>query len=75
MTRRSPRARSRRATLAPAALTLARGAARAGLSRLHVLQALRCAATLGLAVALARLAGALIETGGLDGIALGLAGA
>lgn len=75
MTRRSPRARSRRATLAPAALTLARGAARAGLSRLHVLQALRCAATLGLAVALARLAGALIEMGGLDGIALGLAGA
>lgn len=75
MTRRSPRARSGRAALEPAALVLARGAARAGLSRLHALQALRCAATLGLAVALARLAGALIETGELDGIALGLAGA
>ncbi|MCJ2030654.1 ATP-binding cassette domain-containing protein [Methylobacterium sp. J-043] len=72
MTRRSPRARS---APEPTALTLARGAARAGLSRLHGLQALRCAATLGLAVALARLAGALIETGGLDGPALGLAGA
>ncbi|GMA77779.1 hypothetical protein GCM10025880_41960 [Methylorubrum aminovorans] len=54
MTRRSPRARS---APEPAALTLARGAARAGLSRLHGLQALRCAVTLGLAVALARLAG------------------
>ncbi len=75
MTRRSPRARSGRAALEPAALVLARGAARAGLSRLHALQALRCAATLGLAVALAWLAGALIETGELDGIALGLAGA
>ncbi|KQQ20448.1 ABC transporter [Methylobacterium sp. Leaf123] len=72
MTRRSPRVRS---APEPAALTLARGAARAGLSRLHALQALRCIATLGLAVALARLAGALIETGGLDGVALGLAGA
>ncbi|ACB79475.1 ABC transporter related [Methylorubrum populi BJ001] len=61
--------------LEPAALVLAHGAARAGLSRLHALQALRCAATLGLAVALAWLAGALIETGALDGIALGLAGA
>ncbi|MFD6319525.1 ATP-binding cassette domain-containing protein [Methylorubrum thiocyanatum] len=61
--------------LEPAALVLARGAARAGLSRLHALQALRCAAALGLAVALARLAGTLIETGELDGIALGLAGA
>ncbi|MBA9071152.1 ATP-binding cassette subfamily C protein [Methylobacterium sp. RAS18] len=75
MTRRSPRARSGRAALEPAALILARGAARAGLSRLHGLQVLRCVATLGLAVALARLAGALIETGGLDGLALGLAGA
>ncbi|WHQ71442.1 ATP-binding cassette domain-containing protein [Methylorubrum extorquens] len=74
MTRRSPRARSGRAAPEPAALTLARGAARAGLSRLHGLQALRCVATLGLAVALARLAGALIETGGLDGLALGPAG-
>ncbi|UYW32568.1 ATP-binding cassette domain-containing protein [Methylorubrum extorquens] len=75
MTRRSPRARSGRAALEPAALALARGAARAGLSRLHGLQVLRCVATLGLAVALARLAGALIETGGLDGLALCLAGA
>ncbi|TFZ55721.1 ATP-binding cassette domain-containing protein [Methylorubrum sp. Q1] len=75
MTRRSPRARSGRASLEPAALALAHGVARAGLSRLHGLQALRCAATLGLAVALARLAGTLIETGQLDAIALGLAGA
>ncbi|APX87951.1 ABC transporter [Methylorubrum extorquens] len=75
MTRPSPSARSGCAALEPAALTLARGAARAGLSRLHGLQVLRCVATLGLAVALARLAGALIETGGLDGLALGLAGA
>ena len=74
MTRRSPRARSGRAASEPAALTLARGAARAGLSRIHGLQALRCAVTLGLAVALARLAGALIETGELDGLALGVAG-
>lgn len=71
MTRRSPRARS---APEPAALTLARGAAQAGLSRLHGLQALRCAVTLGLAVALARLAGGLIETGELDGLALGVAG-
>ncbi|HEV2543796.1 MAG TPA: ATP-binding cassette domain-containing protein [Methylobacterium sp.] len=75
MTRRSLRARSGRAASEPAALTLARGAARAGLSRLHGLQALRCAVTLGLAVALARLAGALIETGECDGLALGVAGA
>ncbi|ACS39031.1 ATP-binding cassette domain-containing protein [Methylorubrum extorquens] len=75
MTRPSPRARSGRAALEPAALALARGVARAGLSRLHGLQVLRCVATLGQAVALARLAGALIETGGLDGLALGLAGA
>ncbi|MCY1641097.1 ATP-binding cassette domain-containing protein [Methylorubrum sp. SL192] len=75
MTRPSPRARSGRAALEPAALILARGAARAGLSRLQGLQVLRCVATLGVAVALARLAGALIETGGLDGLALGLAGA
>ncbi|GJE70514.1 ATP-binding cassette domain-containing protein [Methylorubrum podarium] len=72
MTRRSLRARP--ASSEPAALVLARGAARAGVSRVHGLQALRCAVTLGLAVALARLAGALIETGGLDGLALGLAG-
>lgn len=75
MTRRSLRARAGPASSEPAALVLARGAARAGVSRVHGLQALRCAVTLGLAVALARLAGALIETGGLDGHALGLAGA
>lgn len=73
--RRSIRARSGRAVAEPAALTLARRAARVGLSRIHGFQALRCAVTLGLAVALARLAGTLIETGGLDGLALGLAGA
>jgi ABC-type transport system involved in cytochrome bd biosynthesis fused ATPase/permease subunit len=57
----------------PAALGLAREAARAGLRRIHGLHALRSAAALGGAVALARLTGALIETGQLDGPALGLA--
>ncbi|MGU3402828.1 ATP-binding cassette domain-containing protein [Methylobacterium brachiatum] len=57
----------------PAALGLAREAARAGLRRIHGLHALRSAAALGGAVSLARLTGALIETGELDGPALGLA--
>lgn len=57
----------------PAALGLARERAGPGLRRIHGLHALRNAATLVGAVALARLAGALIETGELDGLALGLA--
>ncbi len=67
------RARSDRAPFEPAALGVARGAARAGLRRLHALHAVRTATTLASAVALARLAGSLIETGDLDRSAVGLA--
>ena len=65
------RARPERAQ--PAALGLAREAAGADLRRIHGLQALRTATVLVGAVALARLTGALIETGELDGLTLGLA--
>ncbi|MFF8801844.1 MULTISPECIES: ATP-binding cassette domain-containing protein [unclassified Methylobacterium] len=68
---RTIRARPERAPRA--ALGLAREAAGAGLRRIHGLHALRTATVLAGAVALARLTGALIETGGLDGLALGLA--
>ena len=67
------RARSDRAPFEPAALGVARGAARAGLRRLHARHAVRTATTLASAVALARLAGSLIETGDLDRSAVGLA--
>ncbi|CAA2154405.1 hypothetical protein MBRA_00077 [Methylobacterium brachiatum] len=70
---RTIRPRRTGARPAPAALGLAREAARAGLRRIHGLHALRSAAALGGAVSLARLTGALIETGELDGPALGLA--
>ncbi|CAO4174321.1 ATP-binding cassette domain-containing protein [Methylorubrum populi] len=70
---RTNRARRDDAQPEPAALARARKMARGGLRRLHALQALRCAATLIFAVALARFAGTLIETGRLDGPALTLA--
>ncbi|QGY02036.1 ATP-binding cassette domain-containing protein [Methylobacterium mesophilicum SR1.6/6] len=70
---RTSRAGSNRAPLEPAALGLARRAARGGLHRIHGLHALRTATTLAGAVALARLAGSLIETGQIDGPAVGLA--
>ncbi|MFC7664578.1 ATP-binding cassette domain-containing protein [Methylorubrum suomiense] len=70
---RTFRARPDRASPEPAALGLARREARAGLRRIHGLHALRSATTLAGAVALARFAGSVIETGHLDGPAVGLA--
>uniref|UniRef100_UPI002F35917F ABC transporter transmembrane domain-containing protein n=1 Tax=Methylobacterium radiotolerans TaxID=31998 RepID=UPI002F35917F len=65
--------RARPESAPPAALGLAREAAGPGLRRIHGLHALRTATVLAGAVALARLTGALIETGEMDGLALGLA--
>ncbi|UMY16152.1 ATP-binding cassette domain-containing protein [Methylobacterium organophilum] len=75
MIRRRTKPGSAKSAPAPEALAVARGAAGPGLRPLLALQVLRHAAGLAGAVALARLAGPLIEEGRLDPLALGLAAA